>query len=120
MDVQKPDVLPARAREQDSATRSKPITTWCALYGFLFVSLALFAYVVGVALAPLRWAFLDPPGFRHFNEALIWYSGIPLVLGSLLISWDLFRNVSRLRSAKWVRNDPPPNRFLTVTLTAYN
>jgi glycosyltransferase involved in cell wall biosynthesis len=54
------------------------------------------------------------------NEALVWYSGVPLVLGSLLISWDLFRNVSRLRSAKSIRNDPPANRALTVVLTAYN
>src|SRR5437879_4621663 len=98
-----------------SATR----TTWFALYGFLFVSLALFAYTVGVALAPLRWMFLDPPRFRHFNEALIWYSGIPLVLGTMLISWDLFRNVNRMRGEKSVRDDPPANRFLTVALTAY-
>lgn len=96
------------------------MTTWCALYGFLFVCLALFAYVVGVALAPLRWLFLNPPLFRHLNEALIWYSGIPLVTGAMLIGWDLCRNVRRLRHAKSVRNDPPGNRFLTVALTAYN
>jgi glycosyltransferase involved in cell wall biosynthesis len=96
------------------------MTTWCALYGFLLVSLALATYVIGVSLAPLRWLLLDPPGFRHFNEALIWYSGMPLVAGSLLIAWELFRNVTRLREAKSVRNDPLSNRFLTVTLTAYN
>ena len=96
------------------------MTTRCALYGFLLVSLAIFAYVVGVGLAPVRWLFLDPPLFRRLNEALVWYSGIPLVLGTLLISWDLFRNVKRLRQAKSIRNDPPDNRFLTVSLTAYN
>ena len=96
------------------------MTTWCALYGFLLVSLALATYVIGVGLGPVRWLFLDPPGFRHFNEALIWYSGIPLVAGSMLISWDLLRNVTRLRQAKSVRNEPVSNRSLTVTLTAYN
>src|ERR1043166_225004 len=96
------------------------MTTWCALYGFLLVSLALATYVLGVGLGPVRWLFLDAPGFRHFIEALIWYSGIPLVTGTLLIAWDLFRNVTRLRQAKSVRNDPIPNRSLTVTLTAYN
>ncbi len=105
---------------QNPISPSKTRTTWFALYGFLFVSLALFAYVVGVALAPLRWMFLDPPRFRHLNEALIWYSGIPLAIGAILISWDLFRNVGRMRNEKWVRNDPPSNRFLTVALTAYN
>ena len=95
-------------------------TTWFALYGFLLVSLALCAYVGGVFLGPIRWLFLDPPWFRRMNEALIWYSGIPLVAGVLLISWDLFRNVTRLRDAKSVRNNPIQNLFLTVTLTAYN
>jgi glycosyltransferase involved in cell wall biosynthesis len=32
----------------------------------------------------------------------------------------LIRNVTRIRHAKFVRNDPPANRFLTVALTAYN
>jgi glycosyltransferase involved in cell wall biosynthesis len=96
------------------------MTTWRALYGFLLVSLALVAYVVGVALGPLRWLFLNPPQFRRFNEALVWYSGVPLALGAALICWDLFRNVARLRDAKSIRQDPPANRFLTVVLTAYN
>ena len=98
----------------------KSKTTWFALYGFLFASLALSAYVVGVLLGPLRLLLLDPPLFRRINEDLVWYSGIPLVLGIALISWDLFRNVTRIRQAKYVRNDPPANCFLTVALTAYN
>lgn len=96
------------------------MTTWFALYGFLFVSVALFAYVAGLLLGPLRLLLLDPLPFRRFNEALVWYSGIPMVIGIMLISWDLFRNVTRIRQAKSVRNDPPANRFLTVALTAYN
>jgi glycosyltransferase involved in cell wall biosynthesis len=64
--------------------------------------------------------FLDPPLFRHLNEALVWYSGIPLTAGAMLISWDLFRKVRRVRQAKSIRDDPPGNRFLTVALTAYN
>jgi hypothetical protein len=98
----------------------KPITTWFALYGFLLVSLALTAFTTGVLLGPLRLLLLNPAPFRRFNEALVWYSGIPLVLGTLLIGWDLFRNVSRIRRAKYVRNNPPANRALTVALTAYN
>ena len=94
--------------------------TWFALYGFLLVSAAFTAFTIGVLLGPLRWLLLNPAPFRRFNEALIWYSGIPLVLGILLISWDLFRNVSNIRRAKYVRNDPPSNRALTVVLTAYN
>lgn len=95
-------------------------TTWCALYGFLLGSLAFAVYVLGVALAPLRWLLLDPPEFRHFNETLVWYSGVPLVLGSLLIAWDLCTKVNRIRRFKFVRNSPPQVPFLTVALTAYN
>jgi glycosyltransferase involved in cell wall biosynthesis len=96
------------------------MTTWRALYGFLFVSIAVAAYAAGVALGPLRWLFWDPPHFRRINEALVWYSGIPLSIGVALIGWDLVRNVALLRNAKSIRNEPPANRFLTVALTAYN
>jgi hypothetical protein len=95
-------------------------TTWCALYGFLLVSIALSAYVFGVALGPVRWLFLNPPLLRHINEAIVWYSGIPLVAGAMLISWDLFGYVRRLRGLKSIRHDPPGNLRLTVVLTAYN
>ena len=95
-------------------------TTWCALYGFLLVSIALTAYGLGVALGPVRWLFLNPPLLRQINEAIVWYSGIPLVAGTLLICWDLFGHVRRLRSLKSIRNNPPSNLRLTVVLTAYN
>jgi hypothetical protein len=110
----------AEIQKQDSINRGNSTTTWFALYGFLFISIALFAYVTGVLLGPIRLLLLDPPLFRRINEFQVWYSGIPLVIGTALISWDLFRNVTRIRDAKFVRNDPPANRFLTVALTAYN
>ncbi len=117
---EKRSTSPAEIQKTGSIRRGKSTTTWFALYGFLFVSLALFAYVTGVLLGPLRLLLLNPPLFHRINEGLIWYSGIPLVIGSALISWDLFRNVRRLRDTKSIRNDPPANRFLTVALTAYN
>lgn len=100
--------------------RQKNKTTWFALYGFLFVSLALAIYVGNVLLGPLRLLMFDPPRFRAVNEFAVWYSGIPLVIGTALISWDLLRNVTRIRDRKKVRNEPVANRQLTVALTAYN
>jgi len=93
---------------QNPSTRPRGTTTWFALYGFLLVTLAFAVYVFGVGLAPLRWAFLNPPGFRRFNELLIWYSGMPLVAGSLLIAWDLFRTVVRLRAQNPFATTPWP------------
>ncbi len=97
-----------------------PVTTRCALYGFLLVVFAFSLYVLGVIVAPLRWLLLDPPALRAFNEAVVWYSGAPLFAGALLIAWDLARNVRRIRRLKSILNDPPANRSLTVALTAYN
>lgn len=111
---------PTKLQKQNLISRNNSLTTWYALYGFLFVSIALFAYVTGVLLGPLRLLLLDPPLFRRINEFQVWYSGIPLVIGTALISWDLFRNVTRIRHARFVRDDPPANRFLTVALTAYD
>ena len=113
---QQPGGLP----KLDSDFSGKTATTWFALYGFLLVSLAIAAYVTGVLLGPIRLALLNPPLFHRFNEHLIWYSGIPLVVGISFIAWDLFRNVTRIRQAKSVRYNPPANRSLTVVLTAYN
>jgi hypothetical protein len=76
---------PAEIRKPNSIGREKPTTTWFALYGFLFVSIALFAYVTNVLLGPLRLLLLDPPLFRRINEFAVWYSGIPLVIGTALI-----------------------------------
>jgi hypothetical protein len=104
----------------DSIRRTKSTTTWFALYGFLFITIALAIYVTNVLLGPLRLLLLDPPLFRRINEFAVWYSGIPLVIGTALIAWDLLRNVTRIRDAKCVRNEPPANRSLTVALTAYN
>jgi len=111
---------PASVNTSDPENRRATRTTWCALYGFLLVSIALAAYAFGVALGPVRWLFLNPPLFRQINGWLVWYSGVPLVAGSLLIAWDLFVHVRHLRTLKSVRHDPVTNRRLTVVLTAYN
>lgn len=119
-----PETAQAAARaeqaELESVTCRHGVTTWCALYGFALVSLALTAYVLGVALGPVRWLCLNPAMFLRFNEALVWYSGVPLVAGSALIGWDLLRNVQRARRLKSICYDPPGNCRLTVALTAYN
>jgi hypothetical protein len=89
----------AEPHKPGSTRRGKSTTTWFALYGFLFISIALFAYMTNVLLGPLRLLLLYPPLFRQINEAIVWYSGIPLVIGVALIGWDLIRNVTRSHAA---------------------
>lgn len=113
-------VEPAPTAQSRTVIRPATRATWCALYGFLLVSLALVAYVFGVALGPIRWLCLNPAWLRQANDAIVWYSGIPLLGGTLLMGWDLFGYVRRLRGLKSIRNDPPANCRLTVVLTAYN
>ncbi len=96
------------------------MTTRGALYGFVLITIALGFYVSGLVLSPIRWLLGDPPMFREFHEALVWYSGVPLFLGSLMLAWDLARNVNKIRDLKSVRNDPVENTGLTVALSAYN
>jgi len=113
-------VVPAAAEKPGTENRPVTRTTWCALYGFLLVSLALAAYVFGVAIGPLRLLLFNPAWLLRVNEAIVWYSGIPLLSGTLLICWDLFGHVRRSRGWKSIRHDPPANSRLTVVLTAYN
>lgn len=119
--VDEPKAAKSAPTDQPPADLPPPgRVTWCALYGFLLVSLALAAYVSGVLLGPLRWLCFNPPLFRQINDAIVWYSGIPLLSGMLLIAWDLFGEVRRRRALKSIRFDAPPNCLLTVVLTAYN
>lgn len=118
--VEESHVVAREGKKSENSERTREPRTWLALYGFLFVSIGLAAYFFGVAVGPIRWALLDPPLFRQIDGAIVWYSGIPLVAGMILIGLDLFDNVKRLRTRKSVRNDPLTNQRCTVTLTAYN
>ncbi|HTV39102.1 MAG TPA: glycosyltransferase family 2 protein [Candidatus Sulfotelmatobacter sp.] len=118
-DQNQPALL-STGRQQTAAGPYDSKITWFALYGFLLLSLALAGYVTGVLLGPVRWLFWDPALFRRINEQIVWYSGIPLVAGIVLVCWDLFLNVQPLRRLKSIRHDPPRNDRLTVVLTAYN
>lgn len=64
---------------------------------------------------------LDPHG--HIVEILqrmIWYSGILIVAGVILILFDLYVLLPIRRTRVEVMWDPPRNLNLTVVLTAYN
>jgi glycosyltransferase involved in cell wall biosynthesis len=90
------------------------------LYGVLIACLGIGAYLLGVALVVPRYVL--PYGHRldALAEWLVWYSGIPLVIGMLLILFDLLYLLQRRKPNLPVRNDVVVNRRVTVALTAYN
>ena len=91
------------------------------LYGILFVSFGLAVYLFGVFLVVPRY--LLPPLHAELDyvaEWLVWYSGLPLVLGFALIAIDLLYMIRHRKPDRPVRNDVLPGRGVTVALTAYN
>jgi hypothetical protein len=105
--------------EQVTAGRI-PRRTPFLLYGVLCFCLGLGGYLTGVLLVFPRYilglhALLDPVA-----EWLVWYSGMPIVLGLGLALIDLLVFLTHKKPAVPVRYDPVRTRKVTVALTAYN
>ena len=90
------------------------------LYGILCFCLGLAGYLAGVLLVFPRYLLglhklLDPAA-----EWLVWYSGMPIVLGLGLALIDLLFLLTRKKPPVPIRYDPVRRRRVTVALTAYN
>jgi GTP:adenosylcobinamide-phosphate guanylyltransferase len=91
------------------------------MYGVLLVFIGLSMYVFGVLLVVPRYLLGNGARMSAINEAIVWYSGMPLVLGLCLAFADLFLLLGLKRSPRPdVRNDPIVNPRIVVALTAYN
>src|SRR5690242_5706696 len=76
------------------------------LYGVLFACFGLSMYLVGVLISIPRHI-LTGDRFLALNEWLVWYSGVPLVLGIVLALIDLLLLLGWKRSKRSdVRFDP--------------
>lgn len=90
------------------------------LYGVLSFCFGFVMYLAGVLLVFPRYllqlhALLDPVA-----EALVWYSGIPILAGILLALFDLLYMLRQKKPDVPVRFEPILHRRVTVALTAYN
>ena len=91
------------------------------MYGVLLVCVGFTLYLLGVAMAIPRHLLGGGPKLLALNELLVWYSGVPVMLGLGMALLDLFVLLSRKRSPRLeVRHHPISNTALTVVLTAYN
>jgi glycosyltransferase involved in cell wall biosynthesis len=90
------------------------------LYGCLIAGAGLIIYFVGIIIGFIH-CFTDPYDlWRRPVELLVWYSGVPVVAGLLLILSDLFILYPKKRIREFVQWHPPDNTSVSVVLTAYN
>ncbi len=101
----------------------RPVVAFPALlYGMfmLMILLGFSAYFIGVLLGFFR-IFADTSGFlKPVIQQILWYSGIPVILGLGLVLFDLFVLLPKKRTRVDVMWEPPVSSEITVALTAYN
>lgn len=91
-----------------------------ALYGLLLFSLGICVYLLGVSLVVPRYLLGLEHWLRPVAEWLVWYSGLPLVLGAGLVLGDMLVLRDRKRGTEAVHDHPVQRTNLVVVLTAYN
>lgn len=91
-----------------------------ALYGLVMSLIGIASYLLGVLIAIPRRLIFGTEYLLQVNEALVWYSGIPVLFGISLILIDLFVLYPKKRTNELITYSPIENNFVTVVLTAYN
>ena len=91
------------------------------LFGALLMILGMVMYLFGELVSIIRLTLRLGEPFRSWNQAIVWYSGMPFTLGLLLAVADivLFLPGKRRRSLSHIL-EPVVDRHVVVALTAYN
>jgi cellulose synthase/poly-beta-1,6-N-acetylglucosamine synthase-like glycosyltransferase len=91
------------------------------LFGALFMILGMAMYVFGEFVSIIRLTLHLGEPFRSWNQAVVWYSGMPFTLGLVLATADLalLLPAKRRRLASHIL-EPVVDRHVVVALTAYN
>jgi hypothetical protein len=90
------------------------------MWGVLCLAVGLANYVCGVLLAAVRPLFDPWLPVAEISRAMLWYGGMPVVGGLLLIFLEIAVLLPFKRRVTEVSCDPVPNAGLTVALTAFN
>ncbi len=89
------------------------------LYGVLLFCAGILMFLFGVSLGVPRVIF-GIHSLMETQQDLLWYSGVPILLGIALSLMDLLVFFDRKRLGAPIRMAPLINRGVTVALTAYN
>jgi len=90
------------------------------LYGVLLLCVGAVAYLTGVLLFLPRFLLGLDEVLRPVAAWLVWYSGVPVVLGFLFVLADLLLFYDHKRPHRDYRCDSPRDPRVVVALTAYN
>jgi cellulose synthase/poly-beta-1,6-N-acetylglucosamine synthase-like glycosyltransferase len=90
------------------------------MYGMLIFSFGIAVYLLGVLLVFPRYLLGLEAALTPVSEWIVWYSGIPIVVGIGLALFDLLFLLDHKRIDAPVRYQPVTNPQVTVALTAYN
>ncbi len=90
------------------------------LYGIYLFCIGITMYLIGVILVFPRYLLGLYASLTPVSEALVWYSGVPIVLGLAVALFDILALFDRKRSVTGLRTDAIGNATITVVLTAYN
>src|SRR4051812_3295639 len=104
-----------------AVARAQPFLLW----GVFLIVVGSTMYLGGLLFSLFRIALALGPGARRWNEAVVWYSGLPTSLGLALSALDLFVVLPRKRRVpRWVEGEGDMTEAvragITVALTAYN
>jgi len=103
-------------KEPPGKRRHTPIL----MYGVLVFCVGVVMYLAGVLLVFPRYLLGLHQALDPVAEWLVWYSGVPIVLGIALALIDLLYFLSRKKPNVPVRYQPVVRPKVTVALTAYN
>lgn len=112
--------LQSLSADRPGIVRARPRHAILLPYGILIVCVGLVLYFAGVAMVLPRYLLDLDPMLKPISEWMVWYSGIPIVLGTAMMLIDLLILLDRKRRPEGLRNDPLGERRVTVALTAYN
>jgi glycosyltransferase involved in cell wall biosynthesis len=91
------------------------------LFGAFSAVLGIAVYFLGILFSVVRLLLHLGEPFRTWNQALVWYSGLPFTLGLCLVACDLvFLFPGKRQRARARRLAPIASHRVAVTLTAYN
>lgn len=114
-------VLSANTSAPNTALRLQPKRhVPLLLYGALLFCIGIMAYLTGVLLSVPRYLFGLQETLYGIQQNLVWYSGVPIILGLALALADLLIFFDSKRFGTPVRIIPLTNRGVTIALTAYN